>query len=81
MTVIASKLVDWNLLGQAVAASVVVGLAVLVIAGLTVVSSLRSQDERAGGNDSAAVGFNALAVVGVLAIIGAIAAGIWAMTQ
>lgn len=81
MTVLAAKLVDWSLLGQAVAASIVIGLAVLVVAGLAVVGSLKAQDESGTSHAGAALGFNALAVLCVLGIVAAVAGGIWAMTQ
>jgi len=78
---IASSLVDWDLLGEAVLNSLVVGLGVLVVAGVAVAASLRAQDARQDGRETAFVGFSAITVLGVLAIAGAIAAGIWVMTQ
>ncbi len=82
MNLVYAKLVDWDLLGEAVAASFVIGIAVLVIAGVAVVASLRAQDERtAGGAEAGVLGWSALTVVCVLAIAGAIAAGIWVMAQ
>jgi hypothetical protein len=77
-----AKLVDWDLLGEAVAASFVIGIAVLVIAGVAVMASLRAQDQReAGAGEGVVIGWSALTVVCVLAIAGAIAAGIWVMAQ
>jgi hypothetical protein len=78
---IAESIVDWHSLGQAVLSSVVVGIGVLLVAGVAVVASLRAQDERGGGHEGAAIGFTALTVVCVIAIVGAIGLGIWAMTQ
>jgi hypothetical protein len=74
-------LVDWDLLGEAVLNSFVIGLGVLVIAGIAVAASLRAQDARGEQRESAYVGFSAVTVVCVLAIAGAVAAGIWVMTQ
>jgi hypothetical protein len=93
MTLVYAKLVDWDLLGEAVAASFVIGIAVLVIAGVAVVASLRAQDARGGGGPSggagdardgaaaSVLGWSALTVACVLAIAGAVAAGIWVMAQ
>ncbi|MDO8189276.1 hypothetical protein Q5424_26010 [Conexibacter sp. JD483] len=81
MNVVYAKLVDWDLLGEAVAASFVIGIAVLVIAGVAVAASLRAQDQRAAGAEGGVIGWSALTVVCVLAIAGAIAAGIWVMAQ
>jgi hypothetical protein len=78
---IADAIVDWHSLGQAVLSSVVIGLGVLLVAGVAVVASLRAQDERAKGREGAVIGFSAVTVVCVIGILGAIAAGIWAMAQ
>lgn len=78
---IASALVDWHLLGQAVLTSVVFGLGVLVVAGIAVAASLRAQDSRNKGGELAFVGFSAITVIGVLGIAAAIGGGIWVMTQ
>jgi heme A synthase len=78
---IADSIVDWHSLGQAVLSSVVIGLGVLLVAGLAVVASLRAQDERAKGREGAVIAFGAVTVLCVIGILGAIAAGIWAMAQ
>jgi hypothetical protein len=70
-----ATLVDWDLLGQAVLASFVVGLGVLVVAGVAVAASLHAQDARSDGNEAAFVGFSAVTVVGVVCVVGAIAGG------
>lgn len=77
----AAALVDWHLLGQAVLTSVVVGLGVLIVAGIAVSASLRAQDSRGDGNEAAFVGFSAVTVLGVAGVLAAIAGGIWVMTQ
>lgn len=81
MTSVFATLVDWDLLGEAALASVVIGIGVLVIAGLAVVASLRAQDERAAGREGPVIAYGAVTVVCVGVIAGAIAAGIWVMSQ
>ncbi len=78
---IASSLVDWDLLGEAVLTSVVFGLGVLVVAGVAVAASLRAQDARGDGNEGAFIGFSAVTILGVVGIVAAIAGGIWVMAQ
>jgi hypothetical protein len=78
---IATTLVDWDLLGQAVLTSFVIGLGVLVVAGVAVAASLRAQDSRTDGDETAYVGFSAVMVLGVVAILAAVGGGIWVMAQ
>lgn len=81
MSLVAATLVEWDLLGEAVAASFAIGLGVLLVAGIAVVASLRAQDRRGGGSEAGVLAWSALTVLCVLAIAGAIAAGIWVMAQ
>jgi hypothetical protein len=76
-----ATLVDWDLLGQAVLSSFVIGLGVLVVAGVAVAASLRAQDARSDGNETAFVGFSAVTVLGVVAVAAAVGGGIWVMAQ
>lgn len=76
-----ATLVDWDLLGQAVLSSFVIGLGVLVVAGVAVAASLRAQDSRSDGNETAFIGFSAVTVLGVVAVAAAIGGGIWVMAQ
>jgi hypothetical protein len=76
-----ATLVDWDLLGSAVLNSVVFGLGVLIVAGIAVAASLRAQDSRSTGDEAAFVGFSTVTVLGVVAVLGAIAGGIWVMAQ
>jgi hypothetical protein len=76
-----ATLVDWSLLGKAVLNSFVIGLGVLVVAGIAVAASLRAQDSRRSGNETAFAGFSAVTVLGVLVVLAAVAGGIWVMTQ
>lgn len=73
--------IDWDLLGKAVLYSVVVGLGVLLVTGVAVATSLRAQDARSNGNETAFLGLSAITVLGVAGVLGAIAGGIWVMTQ
>ena len=78
---VASSVVDWELLGQAVLTSVAFGLGVVLAAGIAVSCSLRARDARAAGNEATFVALGAVTVLGVLAIVAAIIGGIWVMTQ
>jgi hypothetical protein len=81
MAPLASSLVDWGSLGEAVYTSVAVGLGVLLVAGIGVASSLRAEDERGAGRETAAFTFVGVTVVCVLGLVGAVAAGIYLLTQ
>jgi len=76
-----ATLVDWDLLGQAVLSSFVIGLGVLVVAGVAVAASLRAQDARSDGSETAYIGFSAVTVLGVVAVAVAVGGGIWVMAQ
>jgi hypothetical protein len=76
-----ATLVDWDLLGQAVLSSFVIGLGVLVVAGVAVAASLRAQDSRSDGNETAFIGFSAVTVLGVVTVTAAVVGGIWVMAQ
>jgi hypothetical protein len=80
MTTLAT-IIDWSSLGEAVYVSVAVGLGVLLVAAVGVASSLKAQDERGAGRESSAVAFGSVTVVCVLGLVGAIAAGIYLLTQ
>jgi hypothetical protein len=81
MTPLASSIVDWSSLGEAVWTSVAVGLGVLLVAGFGVASSLRAEDERGAGRESVAFTFAGVTVVCVLALLAAIGTGIYFLTQ
>jgi hypothetical protein len=76
-----ATLVDWDLLGQAVLSSFVIGLGVLLVTGVAVAASLRAQDARSNGNEAAFVAFSAVTVLAVVCVLGAIAGAIWVMAQ
>jgi hypothetical protein len=81
MTPLASSIVDWSSLGEAVYTSVAVGLGVLLVAGFGVASSPRAEDERGAGRESVAFTFASVTVVCVLALLAAIGTGIYFLTQ
>jgi hypothetical protein len=76
-----ATLVDWDLLGQAVLSSFVIGLGVLVVAGVAVAASLRAQDSRSDGDETAFIGYSAVTVLGVVTVTAAVVGGIWVMAQ
>jgi hypothetical protein len=76
-----ATLIDWHLFGEATLASFVIGLGVLVVAGIAVSASLRAQDSRGDGNAAAFIGFSAVTVLGVVCVLGAIVGGIWVMAK
>jgi hypothetical protein len=76
-----ATLVDWGVLGTAVFTSVVIGLGVLLVTGVAVSASLRAQDSRRDGNETAFVGFSAVSVLSVLGVLIAVGGGIWVMAQ
>ena len=72
--------VEWGKLLEAAYVSAAFGIGVILVAGVAVVASLRAQDRRrahAGG----AAALDALTIVCVVGIAGAIALGIYIMTQ
>jgi hypothetical protein len=73
---IGSALVDWGKLLEAAYVSAVFGIGVLLIGGLAVVASLRSQDRRRAHRGSALV-LDVVTGACVLASAGAIALGIY----
>jgi hypothetical protein len=76
-----ATLVDWGVLGKAVLTSVIIGLGVLVVTGVAVSASLRAQDSRRDGNETAFVGFSAISLLSVLGVLVAVGGGIWVMAQ
>jgi hypothetical protein len=76
-----ATLVDWSLLGEAVLGSFAIGLGVLVVTATAVAASLRAQDSRDRGDETAFVGFGAVTVLAVAGLLCAIAGGIWVMAR
>ena len=77
---IAGALVDWGKLLEAAYVSAVFGIGVLLIGGLAVVASLRSQDRRLA-HRGGALALDVVTGACVLAIAGAIALGIYIMAS
>jgi hypothetical protein len=76
-----ADIIDWGLLWEAVYLSVAIGLGVLIVGAFAVASSLRAQDARAAGREGASVALGGVTVVCVLALAGAVVAGIYLLTQ
>jgi len=72
--------VDWGKLGEAAYVSAAFGLGVMLVGGLAVLSSLRGRDVKASGH-SGALAFDVVTGLCVLAIVAAIAFGIYIMTD
>lgn len=77
---ILATVVDWGKLLEAAFVSAVFGIGVVLIGGLAVVASLRSQDRRRAHRDGA-VALDVVTGACVLAIAGAIALGIYIMAS
>jgi hypothetical protein len=75
-----ASIVDWGKLLQAAYVSAAFGIGVMLIAGLAVVASLRSQDRRRA-HQGGAIAFDIVTGACVLAIGAAIVLGIYIMTD
>jgi hypothetical protein len=78
-----SPIVDWAKLGQVVLYSLVVGVGVALSFSIAVVGATRFNERRradGGGSTGAAIGYGALAALGLAATVGAAVAGIIVMT-
>jgi hypothetical protein len=72
--------VDWASLAEAAYVSAAFGIGVMLVAGVAVVASLRAQD-RQGANAGGVLGLQVVTGVCVLAIVAAVALGIWVMVD
>jgi len=79
--IVIATVVDWASLWEAVYLSVAIGLGILIVAGIAVTCSLSAEDARAAHNGGATFAFGAVTLICVLALIGAIVAGIYLLTQ
>lgn len=77
---LATTVVDWNALGQVVLYSLAAGVGVPAIYALAVLGAARSTDPQRRGRSSSAV-YAIVAFVGAAICIGAVAFGIYLMTQ
>lgn len=76
MTLFADPIIDWSALGDVILISAVAGLAIASILGVGIVASMRAQDHK--GN---VVALHAVTVVSVLLVAGAIAVGLYYITD
>ena len=72
MTVLADSLIDWGALLDVILISAFAGLAIALTLGIGIVAPLRAQDHK--GN---ALALNAVTVVSVVLVAGAIAVGLY----
>jgi hypothetical protein len=77
---IATTTVDWGKLVEAAYVSAAFGIGVVLIGGLAVVASLRSEDRRRASRGGA-IALDVVAGACALAIAGAIALGIYIMAS
>ncbi len=66
---------------EAIWTSAAFGLAVVAIAAVAVVSSLRAADDRGGHHEDGFAAWSLLTVACVALLVAAVGLGIWAMTQ
>lgn len=76
MSAFASSIVDWSALGDVILISALAGLAIATVLGVGIVASLRAQDHK--GN---AVALHAVTIVSVVLVAGAIAIGLYYITD
>lgn len=76
-----AEIVEVDPLLEALWTSAGFGLAVLAIAGIGVVSSLKAADQRSEHHEGGLIGYGAITVGCVGLLVAAVALGIWAMTQ
>ena len=76
MSLIADSIVDWSALGDVILISALAGLAIATTLGVGIVASLRAQDHK--GN---ALALHAVTLVSVVLVAGAIAIGLYYITD
>src|SRR5439155_5854612 len=79
--ILADPLVDWSALGKVVLYSLLAGLAVPAIYSVAVVGAARSSEAARAHRSGAATAYAVLTVVCILCSIGAIAYGVYLLTQ
>jgi UPF0716 family protein affecting phage T7 exclusion len=77
MSLLADSIVDWGALLEVAYISAIAGLAIAAVLGLGIVSSLRAQDS----SGTTALGLNAVMVISVLIVAGALVMGIYFITD
>jgi hypothetical protein len=73
--------IDWSSLLKVIYSSLVTGVGLTFVLCLTIIGSIRSSDARSSGNSPGAIGFGALGIFGVLAIVAAMVYGFVLMTS
>ncbi len=76
-----AEIVEFSPLLEAIWTSAAFGLGVLVVAGIGISASLRAAEQRSEHHGGAVASLSIVTVVCGLALIAAVALGIWAMTQ
>jgi hypothetical protein len=76
-----ATIVAWAALAQAAWVSAAIGFGILLVAAIGVAASLKAQDDRHAGANTAAVTYGAVTVLCVAGLIIAIVYGIYLITQ
>jgi hypothetical protein len=76
-----TPVVDWGKLGQVVLYSLGAGVGVSLCFALAILGATRFTEVRRGGGGAAAIGYAALAALGLAVTLGAVVAGIIVMTS
>jgi hypothetical protein len=79
--ILASSVIDWDALGKVVLYSVVAGVGVPAVYAFAVLGAGRSMDAQRERRGGLATAYALLALLGGAACLGAIAYGIYLMTQ
>ena len=77
MTLLADSIIDWGALWQVIWISAVAGIAIATVLGVGIVASLHAQDTKG----TAALGLNAVTVISVILVGGALLTGIYFITD
>jgi UPF0716 family protein affecting phage T7 exclusion len=76
-----AEIVEVAPLLEAIWTSAAFGLGVLLVAGLGVSASLRAADRRGDHHEGAFLSYGVVTIACAVLLVGAVALGIWAMTQ
>jgi hypothetical protein len=76
-----ATIVDWAALGKTAYVSALIGLGVLLLAGLAVVASLKAQDDRREGAATAAVAYGGVTVLCLAGLFAAVVYGIYLIAR
>ena len=76
-----ASIVDWAALGETAYVSALIGLGVLLVAGIAVAASLKAQDDRREGAGGAAVAYSGLTLLCLAGLLAAVVYGIYLIAQ